>query len=324
MVKREVPKMRTIAAFLSQESDGSGREAGRATLRVEQIGYAEHQPRQSCRETAQQELEASVQEWGVIEPIIVRPLGEERYEVVAGERRLRAAIAVGLERVPVVIKELNEEEAWQLGVVENLQREDLNVVEETEAILEVLARGMKRTGTEVIELLHRSASAQRRGQDIGAEEQAALQAAERSLSKVSRISLESFRSSRLPLLKLPRELLEAVRRGDLAYTKAREINRIENAEARAAVIEKAIQDNLSLSEIRRLIQQQRKAGFQDTTARADSPEREWKQRCQTIGKQLGQKQIWRDAKKRRKAEKLLVTLEALLAEEAAEESKNQS
>jgi ParB family chromosome partitioning protein len=324
MVKREVPKMRTIAAFLSQESDARGSEAGRATLRVEQIRYAEHQPRQSCRETAQQELEASVQEWGVIEPIVVRPLGEERYEVVAGERRLRAAIAVGLERVPVVIKELNEEEAWQLGVVENLQREDLNVVEETEAILEVLARGMKRPGTEVIELLHRSASAQRRGQEIGAEEQAALQAAERSLSKVSRISLESFRSSRLPILKLPTELLEAVRRGDLAYTKAREINRIENAEARAAVIEKAIQETLSLSEIRRLIQQHRKAALQDTTARADSPEREWKQRCQAIGKQLGQKQVWRDAKKRRKAEKLLVTLEALLAEEAAEESKNQS
>ncbi len=87
------------------------------------------QPRQNYDESKLEDLKASIKEKGVLQPILVRKQGNE-YEVVAGERRLRAAKAIGLKEVPVIIKNVTDREALVLALVENIQREELNAIEE--------------------------------------------------------------------------------------------------------------------------------------------------------------------------------------------------
>ena len=87
------------------------------------------QPRQSYDEAKLEDLKASIKEKGILQPILVRK-HEDGYEIVAGERRLRAAKAVGLEQVPVIIKNVTDREAFVLALVENIQREELNAIEE--------------------------------------------------------------------------------------------------------------------------------------------------------------------------------------------------
>ena len=87
------------------------------------------QPRQTYDVVKIEELAASIKEKGVLQPILVRK-HEDGYEVVAGERRLRAAKAIGLEQVPVIIKNVTDREALVLALVENIQREELNAIEE--------------------------------------------------------------------------------------------------------------------------------------------------------------------------------------------------
>src|SRR5579863_350873 len=87
------------------------------------------QPRQNYDETKLEELKASIKEKGVLQPILVRK-HQNGYEVVAGERRLRAAKAIGLEQVPVIVKNVTDREALVLALVENIQREELDAIEE--------------------------------------------------------------------------------------------------------------------------------------------------------------------------------------------------
>ena len=90
-----------------------------------------------------QALVQSVKTDGILQPLLVRPLGEEKYELVAGERRYRAAKEVGLTEVPVIIGDLTQQQALRVALVENLQREDLNPVEETEGILQLLSHHLE-------------------------------------------------------------------------------------------------------------------------------------------------------------------------------------
>jgi ParB family chromosome partitioning protein len=102
-----------------------------ATLEVsvERITPSLFQPRRSFDETKIEELAASIRNQGIIQPLVVRPRGDG-FELIAGERRWRAAMKAGLNRVPVVVREASDHEALQLALVENLQREDLNPIEE--------------------------------------------------------------------------------------------------------------------------------------------------------------------------------------------------
>jgi ParB family chromosome partitioning protein len=96
---------------------------------VDQITPSPFQPRRSFDEAKIDELASSIHNQGIIQPLVVRPKGEQ-FELIAGERRWRAAMKAGLSRVPVVIREASDHEALQLALVENLQREDLNPIEE--------------------------------------------------------------------------------------------------------------------------------------------------------------------------------------------------
>jgi ParB family chromosome partitioning protein len=98
------------------------------------------QPRMTFDEQPLQELAASIKEKGVLSPILVRPIGADRYEIVAGERRWRAAQIAKLHDVPVVVRELPDDQALELAIIENVQRADLNAVEEGAAYDELITR----------------------------------------------------------------------------------------------------------------------------------------------------------------------------------------
>ncbi|MGL4499759.1 MAG: ParB/RepB/Spo0J family partition protein, partial [Planktothrix sp.] len=124
-------------------------------IRLDQISPPAFQPRKYFDEAAMEELTVSVQQHGILQPILVRPLGENQYELVAGERRYKAAKALGLTQVPVIVRQMSKPEAMQYALMENLQREDLNPVEETEGILQLLAINLNYSVEQVRSLLHR-------------------------------------------------------------------------------------------------------------------------------------------------------------------------
>lgn len=107
-------------------------EKGIVTLRLSEIEPNRNQPRTSFDEDALSELADSIEKHGLIQPIIVRPTSRGVYQIVAGERRWRACRMAGLSEVPVVIKELDDQKYFEIALIENLQREDLNAVEEAQ------------------------------------------------------------------------------------------------------------------------------------------------------------------------------------------------
>ena len=194
-------------------------------------------------------LAESIREKGVLQPLLVRPLGDGRYAIVAGERRYRAAKMAGLAQVPVRVLDLPEKEARLLALVENLQREDLNPYEETLGVLELLSEELGKTREEVVALLHRMYN-EKRGKAtynvIGSPEGQRVEEAFRSLG---RMTWESFVLNRLPLLKLPDDLRAALEEGTLPYTAALELKKVKDLEARAQLLEEA-KGGLSLRELR--------------------------------------------------------------------------
>ncbi len=104
------------------------------TLPIEYLQRGKYQPRQDINPEKLQELADSIKAQGIIQPILVRKVGFEKYEIIAGERRWRAAQVVGLIQVPVVIKEIDDRSAMAMALIENIQREDLNALEEAEAL----------------------------------------------------------------------------------------------------------------------------------------------------------------------------------------------
>ncbi|AFZ67438.1 ParB/RepB/Spo0J family partition protein [Deinococcus peraridilitoris] len=132
---------RGLDALLAKPSSSAGVQ----TLRVDQIVQAEYQPRQTFDPEALAELAQSIRDKGVLQPLLIRPRGE-RFEIVAGERRWRAARLAGLTEVPVVIRDLADREALEIAIVENLQREDLGPLEEARAYQTLLDQGHNQEG----------------------------------------------------------------------------------------------------------------------------------------------------------------------------------
>ncbi|NLN27394.1 MAG: ParB/RepB/Spo0J family partition protein [Firmicutes bacterium] len=125
---------RGLKALIPQVEEGDGRVQ---ELPINTICPNPNQPRRNFDEDALQELADSIREHGVLEPLIVRPVGGS-YEIVVGERRWRACQIAGVTTVPVLIRDLSDRDAMELALVENLQREDLNPIEEAEAYRRLL------------------------------------------------------------------------------------------------------------------------------------------------------------------------------------------
>lgn len=133
---------RGLDALLGAAGDAGGAAATQEELRdieLDRIVPAAHQPRRHFDEGALRELADSIAAQGVIQPIVLRPTDVGRYEIVAGERRWRAAAMAGLSRIPALVRELDDRTAMAVAVVENIQRADLNPLEEAEALQRLIA-----------------------------------------------------------------------------------------------------------------------------------------------------------------------------------------
>ena len=190
------------------------------TCPLEKLAPQKNQPRRHFDPVALDELAASIRERGLIEPLVVRRQpGTDRFEIVAGERRWRAAQRAGLRDVLVVVRDISSSEAYELALIENIQREDLNAIEFANA-LEHMAREHGYTQEEL---------AARVGKDRS------------TVANVMR------------LLRLPEQIREAVLADELSEGHARALLGVKDEKAMAAVAEKVIRGHLSVRETEGLV-----------------------------------------------------------------------
>ncbi len=139
-------------------SDNTNDVQVKKTLRISEIEPNRDQPRKNFSDDAIAALADSIREHGMLQPVLVRPISSGGYQIVAGERRWRAARMLGLEEIPVSIRELSDSETMQIAIIENLQRENLNPVEEATGYNDLMEKyGM--TQDQVAKLVGRSRSA---------------------------------------------------------------------------------------------------------------------------------------------------------------------
>ncbi|WP_193163367.1 ParB/RepB/Spo0J family partition protein [Microbulbifer hainanensis] len=148
-------------AIAMATGDGGSKESVDGELRelpIEFLQRGRYQPRRDFPQESLQELADSIRAQGIMQPIVVRPVGEHKYEIIAGERRWRAAQLAELDRVPALVREVPDEAAIAMALIENIQREDLNPVEEA-AALKRLQDEFQLTQQEVAEAVGKSRTA---------------------------------------------------------------------------------------------------------------------------------------------------------------------
>lgn len=209
-------------------SDNTSDVQVKKTLRTSEIEPNRDQPRKVFSDEAIQALADSIREHGMLQPILVRPIGGG-YQIVAGERRWRAARMLGLDEVPVNIRELSDLETMQIAIIENLQRENLNPVEEAAGYNDLIEKyGM--TQEKVAKMVGRSRSAV---------------------------------ANSVRLLALPERVLKMVENGDISAGHARALLAFEDEEMLIATALKAADGGLTVRQVEKAAQ---KASEGDTTA----------------------------------------------------------
>lgn len=203
--------------FMQNESEDQNTTV---TLKISEIEPNRKQPRQEFEPEALNELSDSIAQHGVLQPLVVRPIFGGGYEIVAGERRFRAARMAGLTEVPVVIRELTDEQTMELALIENLQREDLSDLE--------LAMGYQSLMKEY---------------DMTQEQIAGT--VNKSRSSVA---------NTLRLMKLPDSVKTMLTNGDISSGHARAILGLENDDIMEMVAREVVENNLSVRETERRVQ----------------------------------------------------------------------
>jgi ParB family transcriptional regulator, chromosome partitioning protein len=276
-------------------------------IKIDSISLPDSQPRRYFDPQKLEQLTQSVKAHGILENLLVRPLEnkEGSYELVAGERRYRAAQAAELTEVPVTIRELADEEAFSIALVENLQREDLNPVEETEGIVTLLGIQLKESPEIVISLLYRMDNEQKKkvtNNVIGNVEKQKIESVFANLGQ----NWQSFVNNRLPLLKLSTEILEVLRQGKIEYTKAKAIALVKDEQQRKKILEEALDKNLSLVQIKEKI---KALSTEDNSAPSPSTQ------VKTITSRLNRSKLWsKNPKKWKQVQNWLEKIENLLEE----------
>ncbi|BAY26511.1 chromosome partitioning protein, ParB family [Calothrix sp. NIES-2100] len=259
------------------------------------------QPRHYFDTKGMQSLIESVRTEGILQPLLVRKVAD-KYELVAGERKYRAAKKCSLKEVPVTIREMSDIQAIQYALIENLQRENLNPVEETEGILDLLALRLSSNREGVVSLLNKLSKAKRgvvADNDVRSETKQILAEV---FASVGKMSSESFRTHRLPLLNLPNDILDALRSGEIEYTKAREIGKVESESERIELLSAAIEYDLSINQIREKVK----------ALQPPSVGMELQKLLESTYKRVKKFKVWSNIDKQEKLKHLLAELEALI------------
>ncbi len=212
------------ALFEDNSYDLEPQGGGETLIRLSQIEPDKNQPRKFFDEAALEELAASIKEHGLIQPIIVSPLEDDRYRIIAGERRWRACRLAGLEEVPALVRDYTAQEISEISLIENLQREDLNPIEE--------------------------ALGYRNLMDVyGMTQEKIAQTVSKSRSAIA---------NTLRLLTLPEQILDFIKTGDLSAGHARTLIGLEDADLQLALANKMITDELSVRQAEDLVKKSKK------------------------------------------------------------------
>lgn len=207
-----------------------------STLNINEIIPNKEQPRKTFDQTALEELADSIRQHGVLQPLLVRPLPNGAYQLVAGERRWRASRLAELKEVPVIIKELTDTEAMEIAIIENLQREDLNPIEEAEG-LQTLIDKCGFTQEEVATSVGKSRPAI---------------------------------TNALRLLKLPENVREMTKKGEISAGHARALLSFDNQALMQEVAAKIVSDKLTVRDVEKLAKRPKTAETKKAPRRRDS------------------------------------------------------
>lgn len=238
MKKNERGLGRGLDALFGSSMPEVENEGKISELDIDKIVPRPDQPRQIFDKEKLEELASSIRENGVLQPILVR-LREDRYEIIAGERRYRAAKMAGLDQVPVVIKEIDDEKAAEIALIENLQREDLNIIEEARALRNMIDR----FGYTQEELSRR----------IG--------------------KSRAYVANTIRLLNLPGEILKFLEEGKLTAGHARAILALENKADQLKLAQDIMEQNLSVRRAEKRISTDKNRESQKQPEIADLEER---------------------------------------------------
>lgn len=189
--------------------------SGETQIDIDRIHPNPKQPRQDFDEEALAELTQSLKSQGLIQPVVVRPRGDGHFELIAGERRWRAAQRAGLHRLPAVIRDVPDARLLELALIENVQRAELNAIEEAQAYQVLL-------------------------QDLGLTQEAVADRVGKSRVTVTNV---------LRLLQLPRQVQERVRRGKLSMGQARAILAVATPNAQIELAEKVEKEGWSVRQV---------------------------------------------------------------------------
>jgi ParB family chromosome partitioning protein len=203
---------RGLEALLGANDKG-GANAGVATLQLSQLQAGKYQPRKNMVDASLQELSESIKEQGIMQPLLVRSIASGKYEIIAGERRFRAASMAGLKEVPVLIKDANDQAAAAMALIENMQREDLNALEEANGLARLI-------------------------EEFGYTHDKAAQAVGKSRSAVSNL---------LRLMQLAKPVQQMLAKGDIDMGHARALLPLEAA-AQVSLAQKIVIQKISVRE----------------------------------------------------------------------------
>ncbi len=233
----------------------TAQRSGERQLPLGEIRLNPEQPRKFFDEGALAALTANVKEKGILQPVLVRER-DDTYELVAGERRYRAAQRAGLETIPVIIRELSDEESLEIALIENLQREDLNPVEETEGTLKLLSLKLNTSVQDVLEAIRQSHYRALGRADNNVVINPQVEDIDELFKSLGRYTASSFYSHRVPILKMPEALVQAVREGRLEYSKARSLASVKDEALRARLLQLTLDGDLSLKQLKEEIGKQ--------------------------------------------------------------------
>lgn len=234
MAKKQSGLGKGLGALMLENSVDDGLST--SALPLNDIIPNRDQPRKTFDETALAELADSIRQHGVLQPLLVRPLPEGNYQLVAGERRWRAARAAGLSEVPVVVKELSDTEAMELAIIENLQREDLNPIEEAEG-LQALADKCGYTQEEIAASVGKSRPAI---------------------------------ANALRLLRLPEEVREMTKEGKISAGHARALLAFDNEAMMLEAANRIVSHKLTVRDVEKMAKSPRRAAAQRRAKARDS------------------------------------------------------
>ena len=193
---------------------------GLAFIELDKIVENPYQTRRDFKEASLEELAESIRARGVVQPVVVRPAPDGRYVLILGERRCRASRIAGKTTVPAIVRRVSDEQAAEMTVIENLQRQDLNCLEQAEAFAR-LSRDFGLTQEEI-------------GKRVG----------------VARESVSNY----MRILKLPRPVLDYLGAGQLGFSEARVLLQVINAEQIPKLAEQAVEKQLSVKQLEELVE----------------------------------------------------------------------